>query len=85
MTNGEKKPEINILVPEKSQSAIFSNIAQVNATEREVIIDFAFIQPNTNQGIIVSKIALTPKHAIALRDALNKVLERYAKEEKTGN
>jgi len=78
MTNGEKKQvELKMHIPERLQSAIFSNIAQVNATDREVIIDFAFIQPNTNQGIMVSRIALTPEHALSLKSVLVKTLKRY--------
>ena len=74
----EKKPiELKINIPEKVQSAVFSNIAQVNVNDREVIIDFAFVQPNTDQGIVVSRVALTPEHAKALRDVLIKTLKRY--------
>jgi len=82
MTNGDKKQiELKINIPEKVQSAVFSNVAQVNATDREVVIDFAFVQPNTNQGIVVSRVALTPEHAKALRDVLINLLKRYEKSE----
>jgi len=78
MTNEEKnKVELKIIIPEKVQSAIFSNVAQVHATDREVVIDFAFVQPNTNQGIVVSRMALTPEHALSLRDVLINTLKRY--------
>ena len=78
MTEKEKKRvELKINIPEKVQSAVFSNVAQVHATDREVIIDFTFIQPNTNEGIIVSRIALTPEHALSLRDVLVNTLKRY--------
>jgi hypothetical protein len=73
----EKKVELKINVPEKIQSPNFSNIAQVNATDREVVLDFAFVQPNTNVGIVVSRVVLTPEHAKALRDVLVATLQRY--------
>jgi len=77
----EKKVELKINIPEKVQSAVFSNVAQINASDREVVIDFAFVQPNTNQGIVVSRVALTPEHAKALQKVLTKLLLRYDKDE----
>lgn len=83
MTNEKNKPtELKIIVPEKVQSPVFSNVAQVHATEREVIIDFAFVQPNTAEGTVVSRIALTPQHAISLKDVLLNTLKRYEAEKK---
>jgi len=82
MANGEKKQvELKINIPERVQSAVFSNVAQVNATDREVVIDFAFVQPNTKQGIVVSRVALTPEHAKALNNVLIGLLKRYDKSE----
>lgn len=78
---GKKQIELKISVPEKVQSPVFSNVAQVNATDKEVVIDFAFVQPNTDQGIVVSKVVLTPGHAKALRDVLIDLLKRYDKAE----
>lgn len=77
MDNLEKKIELKINIPEKVQSPKFSNIAQVHATDREVVFDFAFMQPNTNEGIMVSRVVLTPEHAKALRDVLTTTLKRY--------
>ncbi|HNW96304.1 MAG TPA: DUF3467 domain-containing protein [Candidatus Paceibacterota bacterium] len=77
----KKQIELKITIPEKVQSALFSNVAQINATDREVVIDFAFVQPNTNQGIVVSRIALTPEHAKSLQGVLANLLKRYDKNE----
>lgn len=76
MDNEEKKPNININVPEKVQTPVFSNVAQVSATDREVVLNFAFVEPNTNQGIMVSKVVLTPEHAKLLVGVLSGVLEK---------
>lgn len=73
----DKKIELKINIPEKNQAPLFSNIAQVNVTDKEVVFDFAFVQPNTNEGIVVSRVVLTPEHAKALRDVLINTLKRY--------
>lgn len=75
----EVKKEIKITASEKSQIPVFSNIARVDATDREVILEFSFVQPNTNAGILLNRIALTPEHAKSLRDILNQLLEKHDK------
>ena len=71
------KSEIKIIAPEKIQSPVFSNIAQINVSDREAVIDFAFIQPNTNQGILVSRVVLSPSHAKDLAEILATTLENH--------
>jgi len=79
MEEKENQRKVNIKVPEKSQTPLFSNMARVNASAREVVIDFSFVQPNTDEGIVGARIALTPGHAKALRDALSNTLDYYEK------
>jgi len=77
MENQMNKSEIKIIAPEKIQSPVFSNIAQINVSDREAVIDFAFIQPNTNQGILVSRVVLSPSHAKDLAEILATTLENH--------
>lgn len=78
-----KKQAVVINVPEQMQTPVFSNVAQVNATDREVMLDFAFIQPNQKQGIVVAKIALTPEHAQKLSQVLLDVLKKHYEHSKS--
>jgi hypothetical protein len=83
MKQGEKKVKnLTINVPAHLQSPTFSNIAQVHATDREVILDFAFVQPGLSQGVIVAKIALTPEHAKSLNAVLSGVLQKHYEKKK---
>lgn len=69
---------IQIFVPERLRAGVFSNTAKVNASPREVVVDFALIEPTEPpQGTLVSRVILTPLHAMELRDSLSKVLARY--------
>ncbi len=81
MEEKENQRKVKIKVPEKSQTPLFSNMARVNASSREVIIDFSFVQPNTDEGIVATRVALTPGHAKALRDALDNTLKHYENRE----
>lgn len=82
MDNTEKKVELQIIAPEKVQSPVFANIAQINVTDREVVIDFAFVQPNTSQGILVAKVVLTPDHAKILATTLSVTIEKHYEQTK---
>ena len=72
-----EKKHLDVIVPPHVQGGVFSNIAQVNATPREVVLDFAFLQPNTNQAVIVSRVILTKEHAFELKKVLENVLRKY--------
>jgi hypothetical protein len=72
------KKNLEIFVSEKMRPGVFSNTAKVNASPREVVLDFALVEPvEPPKGVLVSRVILTPLHAMELRDSLNKVLERY--------
>ena len=72
------KKNIEIFISEDLRRGVFTNTAKVNASPREVVIDFALIEPvEPPKGVLVSRVILTPVHAMELRDSLNKVLERY--------
>lgn len=78
----QTKMEIKIIAPEKIQSPVFSNIAQINITDREVVVDFAFLQPNTNQGILVSRVVLSHSHAKDIAKILASTIESHEKKKK---
>jgi hypothetical protein len=72
------KKNLEIFIPERLRPGVFSNTAKVNASPREVVIDFALVEPVVPpKGVLVSRLILTPVHAMELRDSLSKVLERY--------
>lgn len=75
MENNKKELQIN--VPEGVQTALYSNISQVQVTDREVIINFAYVEPNTTQGIMVAKIALNTEHARELVTVLGSTIENH--------
>ncbi len=73
----KEKKELKIIVPEKIQAPLYSNVAQINVTDREVSLNFAYFEPNTDQGVMVSKIILTHDHAKELIATLGGTLEKH--------
>ncbi len=57
--------------------ATFVNATQVTASDDSVIIQFAYVRPNTTTGQLVSEIVLSPKHAIEFSKALDSTIKQH--------
>ncbi len=75
MENKEKDP-ISVVMPADSR-AHFVNATQVTVSDDSVIIQFAYVRPNTKSGQLVSEIALSPKHAIDFSRALDATIKQH--------
>jgi hypothetical protein len=78
MEPNEKLPEnpISVVLPPDSR-AHFVNATQVTVSDDSVIIQFAYVRPNTTSGQLVSEIALSPKHAIDFSRALDSTIKQH--------
>jgi len=73
----EKQPrEIAIAMPPDAKAA-FVNATQVTVSDDSVIIQFAYVRPNTKGGQLVAEIALSPKHAIDFSRALDSTIKQH--------
>lgn len=71
-----EKKEIQIVTP-ASAAATFVNATQVTVSDDAVILQFAYVRPNTTQGQLVSEIVLSPKHAIEFSKALDNTIKQH--------
>lgn len=71
-----EKKEIAITAP-ASALATFVNATQVTVSDDSVIIQFAYVRPNTTAGQLVSEIVLSPKHAIEFSKALDNTIKQH--------
>lgn len=55
----------------------FVNATQVTVSDDSVIIQFAYVRPNTTSGQLVSEIVLSPKHAIEFSKALDSTIKQH--------
>ena len=65
-----KKKQINIELDEKVAEGIYSNLAIINHSVSEFVVDFVSIMPGTPKSKVKSRIILTPQHAKRLMKAL---------------
>ncbi|MDB5190128.1 MAG: hypothetical protein JWN49_454 [Parcubacteria group bacterium] len=70
----EKK--INISIPGDTKPA-FSNATQVTVSDDSVVLQFAYVRPNTADGQLISEIVLSPKHAIDFSRALDSTIKQH--------
>ena len=60
-----------------NKNATFVNATQVTVSDDSVIIQFAYVRPNTELGQLVSEIVLSPKHAIEFSKALDSTIKQH--------
>lgn len=71
-----EQKQITIAMPADARAS-FSNATQVTVSDDSVIIQFAYVRPNTKTGQLVSEIALSPKHAIDFSRALDATIKKH--------
>ncbi len=72
-----KKGQINIELDEKVAEGIYSNLAIINHSVSEFVVDFVSIMPGTPKSKVKSRIILTPQHAKRLLKALAENVQRF--------
>ena len=74
-----KKGQINIELDEKVAEGIYSNLAIINHSVSEFVVDFVSIMPGSPKSKVKSRIILTPQHAKRLVKALGDNVARFEK------
>ncbi|WP_435137842.1 DUF3467 domain-containing protein [Formosa sp. A9] len=73
----KKQGQINIELDEKIAEGIYSNLAIINHSVSEFVVDFISIMPGTPKSKVKSRIILTPQHAKRLLKALGDNVHRF--------
>lgn len=77
MTNQEKQGQIDIELDEKIAEGVYSNIAIINHSVSEFVIDFIRIMPGTPKAKVKSRVILTPQHAKRFLKALADNVQKF--------
>ena len=72
-----KKGQINIELDESVAEGIYSNLAIINHSVSEFVVDFVKIMPGAPKSKVKSRIILTPQHAKRLLKALGDNVKRF--------
>ena len=73
----QKQNQINIELDESIADGIYSNLAIINHSVSEFVVDFVNIMPGRPKSKVKSRIILTPQHAKRLLKALSDNVQRF--------
>ena len=77
MENNNEQGQINIELDEQTAEGIYSNLAIINHSNSEFVVDFVTIMPGVPKAKVKSRIILTPQHAKRLLKALGENIHRF--------
>ncbi|PJE42262.1 DUF3467 domain-containing protein [Flavobacterium sp.] len=75
--NNPQQGQINIELDEKTAEGIYSNLAIINHSASEFVVDFVTLMPGVPKAKVKSRIVLTPQHAKRFLKALGENIHRY--------
>jgi hypothetical protein len=75
----KKEGQINIELDDKIAEGTYSNLAIINHSVSEFIVDFISVMPGQPKAKVKSRIILTPQHAKRLVKALAENVSRFEK------
>lgn len=77
--NKQKEGKLDIELPEEIAEGIYSNLAIINHSVTEFVIDYIAIMPGRPKAKVKSRIILTPQHAKRLLKALADNVNKFEK------
>ena len=75
--NSKNKDGINIEPSEEIATGTYSNLAVINHSNSEFVVDFIQIMPGIPKAKVRSRILLTPQHAKRLNSALKENIKKF--------
>lgn len=75
----KNKNQININLSEEVAQGFYSNLAVINHSSSEFIIDYIRMMPGMPQAEVKSRVILTPEHAKRFMKALQENITKYEK------
>lgn len=75
---GKRQQGPKIVLEREMMPGVWANFARVSHSRHEFTIDFVRLEPDGKQGIVVSRVSVSPLFVTQLIDALTANWERYA-------
>ena len=77
MSEHKKKEGLNIELTEEIAEGIYSNLAIINHSPSEFVVDFIQVMPGISKAKVKSRVVLTPQHAKRLMKALTDNVTKF--------
>ena len=69
--------QLEIQIDEEIAQGVYANLAVVNHTDTEFVLDFIYVQPQTPRAKVRSRVVTSPKHFKRLLQAWQENLRIY--------
>jgi hypothetical protein len=83
MADQNQNPEgqqLNIELSEEVAGGVYANLAMINHSPTEFVVDYIQIMPGVPKAKVRSRVILTPQHAKRLLKAMAENINRYEKQ-----
>jgi len=77
MSDQKKQQQVNIEIDEKTAEGTYSNLAVINHSVSEFVVDFISLMPGAPKAKVKSRVILTPQHAKKLLKALHENVKKF--------
>ncbi len=77
MDKDQQQGQFNIELDENTADGTYSNLAIINHSNTEFVVDFISVMPGVPKAKVKSRIILTPQHAKRLLQALEENIRRF--------
>ncbi len=75
----QEQQQLNIAIDENVADGVYSNLAIINHSASEFIVDFITVMPGSPNAKVKSRVILTPEHAKRFEKALEENIQRFEK------
>jgi len=79
MIKKNQSKKVNIQIDKKVAEGSYCNLAIINHSVSEFVIDFVNLMPGSPEARVKSRIILTPEHAKRFQKALDENIKRFEK------
>lgn len=73
----KKEQKVEIEMDAATAGGTYSNLAIINHSTSEFVVDFISLMPGSPKAMVQSRIILTPEHAKRLHKALKDNIQKY--------
>ena len=77
MSDKKEKKQVSIELPEELAQGLYSNLAVVNHSQTEFVVDFISMMPGMPKAKVKSRVVLTPQHTKLLLRVLVDNVKKY--------
>ncbi|MDO5509798.1 MAG: DUF3467 domain-containing protein [Weeksellaceae bacterium] len=77
MNNPKGPNNLDIEINNETASGVYSNLALINHSGTEFVVDFIQVMPGMPKAQVKSRVVLTPQHAKRFLRALNENVHRF--------